>query len=394
MRWPWPPEPATPSRRRRPSRRRPSTWPTPRTPSPWRAASLRRGSSTRQGLAYAGARDVAWARLTCFDHQRREAEDPDRPGIPIDSAERREAAAILRAAHLDPLGPGPMEAAAGSRQDLLDSSNLVVLGSWAGEYERALPAMAAEASEAEGLGRLARAARAYGQAALFEISLGRLPDARRSLERADALATRLGTPIPTVLYPQHLLCWAVDEGWERIAGAFWFLATTDNPGLLWTRGMALGFLSQTCARMGQAEEAIDAIRRLVPWLEEAPAWAVGQPMSAWTAAEALWLLERSDHSDVLERALREKVIPADFRFAVEGRLALALLCGLTGRHDEAHRWFDEARRRLEEEGSRPLRAVCDFYEAVMYARVVTTSATPIGPVPCWPPPASSSRRSA
>src|SRR5581483_8448887 len=54
--------------------------------------------------------DVAWARMVCFDHQRREAEDPEHPGIPLDSAERREAAAILRAAHLDPLGPAPMEA--------------------------------------------------------------------------------------------------------------------------------------------------------------------------------------------------------------------------------------------------------------------------------------------
>jgi predicted ATPase/class 3 adenylate cyclase len=324
----------------------------------------------RQGLTYAGERDVAWARLTCFDHQRREAEDSVQPGIPIDSAERREASAILRAARLDPLAPGPMEAAAGSRQELLDSSNLVVLGSWAGEYARALPLMVAEANDAEALGRLARAARAFGQAALFEISLGRLADARRSLDRADALAARLGTPIPTVLYPRHLLCWAVDDGWEQIAGTFSFLATTDNPALFWTRGMAYGFLAQTCARLGQPDEAIDAIRRLVPWFEQAPAWAVGHPMSAWTAVEALWVLERSDYADVLERALRETIIPADFRFAVEGRLALALLCGLTDRYDEAHQWFDEARHRLEEEGSRPLRAVCDFDEAQMYARRV------------------------
>jgi tetratricopeptide (TPR) repeat protein len=230
--------------------------------------------------------------------------------------------------------------------------------------------MVAEANDAEALGRLARAARAFGQAALFEISLGRLADARRSLDRADALAARLGTPIPTVLYPRHLLCWAVDDGWEQIAGTFSFLATTDNPALFWTRGMAYGFLAQTCARLGQPDEAIDAIRRLVPWFEQAPAWAVGHPMSAWTAVEALWVLERSDHADVLERALRETIIPADFRFAVEGRLALALLCGLTDRYDEAHQWFDEARHRLEEEGSRPLRAVCDFDEAQMYARRV------------------------
>ena len=324
----------------------------------------------RQGLTYSGARDVAWARLTCFDHQRREAEDPEYPGIPIDSAERREAAAILRAARLDPMGPGPMEAAVESRQELADSSNLVVLGTWAGEYERALPALTAEANDAEALGRLARAARAFGQKALFEISLGRLPDARRSLERADALAARLGMPIPTVVYPRHLLCWAIDEGWEKLEGTFSFLAASEDPALVWTRGMAYGFLAQTCAHLGQPEQAIDAIRRAVPWLERAPAWTVGFPMTAWTAVEALWLLERFDHGDVVERALREKVIPADFRFAVDGRLALARLCALTGRHDEAQRWFSEARRRLDEEGSRPLRAVCDFDEALMLARRV------------------------
>jgi hypothetical protein len=91
-------------------------------------------------------------------------------------------------------------------------------------------------------------------------------------------------------------------------------------------------------------------------------------MTAWSAAEALWLLERFDHGDVVERALREKIIPADFRFGVDGRLALARLCALTGRHDEAQQWFSEARRRLDEEGSRPLRAVCDLDEALMYVR--------------------------
>ncbi|HEV8625894.1 MAG TPA: AAA family ATPase, partial [Acidimicrobiia bacterium] len=322
----------------------------------------------RQGLTYAGARDVAWARLTCFDHQRREAEDPEHPGIPIDSAERREAAAILRAARLDPMGPGPMEAVFETRQEAANSSNLVVLGSWAGEYERALPALTAEASEAEALGRLARAARAFGQKALFEIALGHLVDGRRSLERADALAARLGTPIPTVIYPRHLLCWAVDEGWEQLEGTFSFLAASDNPALVWTRGMAYGFLAQTCAHLARPEQAIDAVRRLVPWLEGAPAWTVGFPMTAWSAAEALWLLERFDHGDVVERALREKIIPADFRFGIDGRLALARLCALTGRHDEAQQWFSEARRRLDEEGSRPLRAVCDLDEALMYVR--------------------------
>jgi hypothetical protein len=52
---------------------------------------------------------------------------------------------------------------------------------------------------------------------------------------------------------------------------------------------------------------------------------------------------------------------------VDGRLALARLCALQGRHDEARHWFTEARRVLTEQGARPLLAIADFDEAVMEA---------------------------
>jgi tetratricopeptide (TPR) repeat protein len=322
----------------------------------------------RQGLTYAGGRDVAWARLVCFDYQRQEAEDPEHPGIPIDSAERREAAAILQAAHLDPLAPAPMEAVYDTRQEAAGSANLIVLSLWAGKYTQALPLIEAEAREAEALGRLARAARAWANVSLYQAVLGQLAEAGRSLERADALAARLGTPIPTVLYPRQLLCATLDEGWERLEATFSFLSSSDDPVLAWARGLGHGGRAQATARLGRRDDALDAIRFLVPWLERAPAWTIGYPMMACGAAEALWLLERLEYVDVVERALREKVLPADFRSTVDGRLALARLCALTGRHDEAERWFADARRALEEEGARPLRAVCDLDEALMYAR--------------------------
>jgi tetratricopeptide (TPR) repeat protein len=323
----------------------------------------------RQGLTYAGAHDVAWARMTCFDHQRREAEDPDHPGIPIDSAERREAAAILWAAKVDPIAPGPMEAVGDSRQELVEKcSNLMVLGSWCGEYERVLPALTEEARDAEVLGRLVRAARALAQAAMFQFTIGQLAEGRRSLERADALSVRLGMSIPTLIWSRHLQCLVTDEGWEEIEGTFAFLAALDDPAVVWARAFLYGVEPQIAARRKSPEQAVDAVARFLPWLEKAPAWTVGLPLAAWGAAEALWLLERFDHGEVVERALREKIIPSDFRCGVDGRLALARLCALTGRHDEAQQWFAEARRRLDEEGSRPLRAVCDFDEAVMYAR--------------------------
>jgi hypothetical protein len=50
------------------------------------------------------------------------------------------------------------------------------------------------------------------------------------------------------------------------------------------------------------------------------------------------------------------------------RLALARLCALTGRSDEARAWFEKARHVLDEQGARPLRAITDFGEAWMEAR--------------------------
>ena len=45
---------------------------------------------------------MAWARMVAFEYQRREAEDPRYPGIPLETPERVLAARILRQAHLDP----------------------------------------------------------------------------------------------------------------------------------------------------------------------------------------------------------------------------------------------------------------------------------------------------
>jgi hypothetical protein len=52
----------------------------------------------------------------------------------------------------------------------------------------------------------------------------------------------------------------------------------------------------------------------------------------------------------------------------DARLALARLCALDGRADEAHEWFEAARAVLDAQGARPLRAVVDHDEAVLHLR--------------------------
>jgi tetratricopeptide (TPR) repeat protein len=323
----------------------------------------------RQGLTYAGARDVAWARLVSFDHERKAAEQPDHPGIAIDSPERRESARILRDAHLDPLGPAPMEAVFDSREEALTSSNLGIIHYWAGEYAHCLPLLEAEAEEAESLGRLSRAARCRAFAAYCQTALGGLDDARRSLEQAQAFAARLGTPMFMVVYAQDALCLAVDEGWDAIAAIGGPLSASTNPALAWGLGFISAMAAQAAAFRGKEDLALGFLSRVVPWLERSPAWAVNLPVIVGHATDVLWLFERLDHVEVIEAALRQKVLAADFRSPmVDGRLALARICALSGRHEEAVSWFAAARGMLDSQGARPLRAIVDYDEALMYMR--------------------------
>jgi hypothetical protein len=141
------------------------------------------------------------------------------------------------------------------------------------------------------------------------------------------------------------------------------------PALAWLQGGLYAWSARIAARLGQPDEALRCLGLLVPWLERAPAWTISLPMMASHAAETLWVLERLDHLDVIENALREKVLPPDFRNQmVDGRLALARLCALTGRHDEAVSWFARARQVITEQGHLPLLAIADYDEALMYVR--------------------------
>ena len=325
----------------------------------------------RKGLTCAGTRrDVAWARFISFDLERRAAEDREHPGIPLDTPERWEAARILQASDLDPVAPGPMMGVFASRAEVLTSTNLVVLIGQAGEYTRSLPLLKVEAEAALSRGQFFRAARCWSFLAYCQVCLGRLDEARHALEQAQGLAERVGQPISVALFGREYLSRALDEGWEELAAVFEPLAASANPALSWALGWIHAISVRIGARRGQEDVALRFLGLLVPWLERAPAWTIAFPQMACDAAEALWLFQRLDDVDVVERALREKVVGPDFRSPmVDGRLALARLSALQGRHDEALAWFAEARRVLGEQGARPLLAITDYDEALMFVRL-------------------------
>ncbi|HEV8626389.1 MAG TPA: BTAD domain-containing putative transcriptional regulator, partial [Acidimicrobiia bacterium] len=317
----------------------------------------------RHGLGYAGdRRDVAWAQLVSFDSERRAAEDPEHPGIPIDAPERRESARILRAAHLDPFAPAPMEAVFSSREEAKESTNAVLRATYLGEVEAFVPAVRADIDIALAQNRFARALRGLNRLGCAYTTLGRLAEARQTLEQADALSARLGRS-NFFGEAQEQLCGTLDEGWEEARDTFWPLAESAPPATAWALGYIRATSMRIAAHLGDRAAALRFLDLLVPWLERAPMWTLYIPSITAYPAEALWLLDCRDHVEVVEAAIREKVIAPDFRSSfADGRLSLARLCALTGRYEEAVSWFAESRLVLAEIGARQLLAQADFDE--------------------------------
>ncbi|HEX8132609.1 MAG TPA: hypothetical protein VF880_04165, partial [Actinomycetes bacterium] len=334
-----------------------------------------------QGLVHAGERrDTVWATLALLDVDRREAADPEYPGIVLDVPERREALEVLHRAgaltgRVDLLRYAV--AIYGTRERIPPeiaedpSVRLFFLGDYAG----ALPRFTAEAAEARARGQLAREAYCLGCVARCWISLGHLDAGRAALAEAYAAADRIAAGswgwqrYHATFGTEAALALATDEGWEFLLPAATELSGRRGGALWWAQAGGDAALASGMARLGRPELALRHLAAVLPALERAAPWALTYLRTACDAAEALWLLDRCDHLPVIEAALRDKALRADFRFPMmDARLALARLCAVDGRHEEASRWFAQARVMLDAQGARPLRAIVDFDEAQMHQR--------------------------
>jgi len=334
------------------------------------------------GLAYAGSsRDEAWAALTLLALDRKEAADPDHVGLPLDQPRRRQALAVLYrspravsrgvdlaryavAAIYQRRESVPAEAA----QD--PTVRLYLLG----ELRSARPAFEDAAAQARARGELAREVHCRASIARSRAALGELEAARAALAEAQELAGRIpdwGWSWERIHVAGALdaLTLATADDWERMHAVFGELVGVDDPVPRWARAPMRAGYARTAARLGRPEQAMAMLAPAVQALARAPAWALNYTRTASDTVETLWVLDRRDHLQPVEAALRGKALPADFRFPMmDLRLSLARLCALDGRPDEADHWFAQARLVLDEQGARPLRAVADFDQALMYVR--------------------------
>jgi tetratricopeptide (TPR) repeat protein len=336
------------------------------------------GPLARRGLEYAGGRrDSTWAILKAWDIRDREL---NAGGFEIDTSERREVTEVFEKQAIDDAraarprlsedifsrdgvwwGFVPWK----SRAEYLQRGARFWFG--AGDYRRDLPHMRAVAEELDRQRKIGRAVAFWAYVARSHCALGEFSRAREARLRGAALAERLIEPaIATaqLVVAEDEWRMAMDEDWDRPI-------ENVGPGMAQGRFQATvdASIARTHARMGRVERALSRLEAVVPIITQAPGWAAGYTWIACDAAETLWLTGCRDHIDLIARNLLEKVITVDFRFPMrDGRLALARVYALQGRYDEATDWFAKARTVLDEQGARPLRAIVDYDEALMYAR--------------------------
>src|SRR5262245_36182453 len=325
----------------------------------------------RSGLDYLGERhDAAWALLKHHDIIEHEASDAMGLGIPVDTPERREVAAIFESSAGLPdfvwyFVPWASRADIRSRRPFPEAHFTV------GDYRQGVPTLRAAAKLFERQGRIGSALGVWTGLSRFLIALGEFVGAEEARRRAAMLAERLpGPSFRTTALVAVEDDWrlAMDEGWDTPGAVP--MADLGQPDVsAQLRAATVAAFARAHARMGRVDPPVQLLATVLPAIEGAPSWALHYPRLVCDAAETLWLADRTDHIEVVERNLRAKVMAPDFRYPMmDGRLALARLCAPQGRQDEARDWFAKARTALDEQGARPLRAIVDYDEALMYAR--------------------------
>jgi hypothetical protein len=165
------------------------------------------------------------------------------------------------------------------------------------------------------------------------------------------------------------ICLASDEGWIEFMAESANLSSRSSLENKWFEATILAAGARILARLGRRSESLTLLAQVPVALEKAPGWAPNYPKLAGDAAEAIWLLNCTDFVELIERNAREKLLPPDFRYSMyNAQLSMARLTALQGRVAEASDWFGQARTVLDEQGARPLRAIVDYDEALMYAR--------------------------
>ena len=340
-----------------------------------------------EGLRFIGdRRDIVWASLKDIEINRAQAEDPENRGAEYDSLESRQVCEVLQQAPPEQLRVRHIDPRYLTREEINADPNPVARVTMrGGNLRAALSLWQQEASECERSGAIARGVRSWAGVARCHAALGEFVESRAALDRAAALAARIGRPSfgsVSLVGARAELQMLINDNWGPILAAIpaEFGMTDPSMGMVeivkaigpevkWTLAGARAYSAFTFALMGERERALGYLREIPDAIEHGAPSGINYILMTLLAAAAIWVLNCTDFSEVIERNIRSKILAGDLTWpSSDPRLALARLCALQRRYDEAVDWFAKARVVLEERGARPLRAITDYDEGLMYLR--------------------------
>lgn len=319
-------------------------------------------------------RDPTWLLIRLQELQEADFADPEQPGIPLDSPERREVTAVFE--RLPPEHRAGLFLMPSSRQvalEMLAVSSSDMASDWPALWAtgdlRGLARGFAEVVE-QGRAEGALAGLALSDSMLLRVHtlLGEHEDAAGSLADALTLLDRL--PPDSHAAFQVLAADALASRVRGNEGSAIDASFLDLPATRWAALAIRGSNAVALAHAGDGDGAAAELDRVLVGVERAPGWAINYPLMVCDAIEALWVLERTDQLDIFEANLRTKVLEPDLRYGeVDARWAMGRVAALQGRPDEAREWFAEARRVLAEEEAVALLPAVDHDEALLELRL-------------------------
>jgi class 3 adenylate cyclase len=348
---------------------------------PWRLSAL-----GRRWLA-PDRRDAAYCTLRTFELAEREYSDPEHPGIPLDTPERRELLDLV--VRIPPsefgtnFGFSPRSRAEAAeylefaRADL-DAAGAVnrfaLIGPHlsCGDCGATRDDLAALADDHRRRGIVTNLALDLAILSRYCNILGEFDVADAALTEGVALLPR----IPATSNGAFQLSGAAALN-ARVRGVRLPVEVIDafstwdgSPDTRWAWMVVVAARAYALSTAGRFDEAMGVYHEVLPIVEQAGGWAQNYGLLVDELARTLWYAQRTDRLDVLEHNLRTKLVEPDVRYPeTDSRWSLALLCALKGHTDEAAHWFADARRVLTEQQTWPLIVDADHDEALMHLRL-------------------------
>jgi hypothetical protein len=266
----------------------------------------------RDGLRYLGVlRNETWVRFRMYSLFAEEQEAPDFTGIL--TCRDPEWQRLFEMSREHGWTPVFFPIAPGTRSEIIEHYShwpaLMLL--FAGELRRSrLTYRPDEVRD----GPLA-AAIGWARVALCEAALGELASAAEDVGRATVLARRIGPQMRATTAigdAGFVLTFVRDRGWERLSAQLGPATQGANVYGIDAAGFAVT-AAVAHARLGRGEDAMQALARVLPAIEEGDGRIYGYTRLVCCASEVHWLLDRQDHVALLESKLRDTIVAPDYR---------------------------------------------------------------------------------